>query len=92
MEAVAARLLASPILQEYDAFTVDELGVNPANQFGNLTDSGFGNMQAAQPCGNRRSLWEGADACSENSSLWAVWLKTWPRLLVADVTVQPVSY
>ena len=40
--------------------TVDELGVNPANQFGNLTDSGFGNMQAALPSGNRRSVLEGS--------------------------------
>ncbi len=30
MEAAAARFLASPIPQEYDASTVDELGVNPA--------------------------------------------------------------
>ena len=30
VEIVAARLLASPILQEYDAFTVEELGVHPA--------------------------------------------------------------
>jgi hypothetical protein len=28
---VAARLLARPIMQEYDAFTVVELGVNPAS-------------------------------------------------------------
>ena len=55
VEVADARLLARPILQEYDAVTVEELVVNPANQFGNLTDSGFGNMQAAQPCGNRRS-------------------------------------
>ena len=41
--------------------TVVEVGVNPANQFGNLTDSGFGNMQAAQSCGNRRSLSEGSE-------------------------------
>ena len=39
--------------------TGDELGVNPANQLGILTDSGFGNMQAALPCGNRRSVSEG---------------------------------
>ena len=44
VEAVDAMLLARPILQEYDAFTVDEIGVNPANQLGILTDSGFGNM------------------------------------------------
>ena len=31
----AARLQASPIPQEYDAFTVDGIGVNPA-EFGNL--------------------------------------------------------
>ena len=31
MEIVASRLLARPILQEYDAFTVDELAVNPAS-------------------------------------------------------------
>ena len=35
MEAVAARLLARPILQEYDASTVDELAMNPA-EFGKL--------------------------------------------------------
>ncbi len=35
--------------------------MNPANQFGNLTDSGFGNMQAAQSCGNRRRLSEGSE-------------------------------
>ena len=33
------RIAASPILQEYDAFTEDELEVNPASQFENLTDS-----------------------------------------------------
>ena len=54
-------LLARPILQEYDAFTVEELGVNPVNQFSNLTDSGFGNMQAALPYGNRRSVLEGSE-------------------------------
>ena len=32
---VAARLLARPILQEYDAYTVDELGMNSA-EFGKL--------------------------------------------------------
>ena len=37
MATVAARLLASPILQEYDISTVVELAVNPANQFENLT-------------------------------------------------------
>ncbi len=31
---VAARLLARPILQEYDAFTVVELNVKPARFFG----------------------------------------------------------
>ena len=55
-------------------FAADELTVNPAsvqpvevvaagcsaNQFGNLTESGFGNMQAAQPCGNRRSVLGGS--------------------------------
>ncbi len=61
MEVVAARLLARSILHEYDASTVDELATNPANQFGKLTDSGFGNMQAAQPCGNRRSALEGSE-------------------------------
>ena len=30
MKAADARLLARPILQEYDAFTVDELAMNPA--------------------------------------------------------------
>ena len=33
VEAVTARLLARPILQEYDAFTVDERDRNPINQF-----------------------------------------------------------
>ena len=41
--------------------TVVEVGMNPANQFGNLSDSGFGHMQAAQSCGNRRSLSEGSE-------------------------------
>ena len=74
IDSVAARLLASPILQEYDAFTVEELVVNPATQFGNLTDSGFGNMQAALPSGNRRSVLEGsgrlhnAEVCCSNPS------------------------
>ena len=31
-----AKLLARPILQEYDAPTVDEVAVNSANQFENL--------------------------------------------------------
>ena len=31
MEVVAARLLARPILHEYDASTVDELAANPAS-------------------------------------------------------------
>ena len=36
---VDARLLARPILQEYDAFTVDVLDVNPADQSENLAAS-----------------------------------------------------
>ncbi len=47
-DAVAAR----PILQEYDAFTVDVLGMHPAE---------FGNLAARHNhCGNDRSLSEGS--------------------------------
>ena len=51
-----ARLLARPILQEYDASTVDELGVNPA-EFGNLAARHI-LVEIAEAC--RRE----ADACT----------------------------
>ena len=53
--ASAARLLARPILQEYDAFTV-ELAVNPA-EFGNLA-ARYNLVGIAEAC--RREL----DACT----------------------------
>ena len=58
-----ARLLARPIPQEYDAFTVEELGVNPANQFGNLTDSGSGNLA------NHTTLWKSQKLVGGNQTL-----------------------
>ncbi len=52
METTAARLLARPILQEFDAVTVDVRAMNPAE---------FGKLAARHNlCGSRRSLSEGS--------------------------------
>ncbi len=42
VKAADARLLARPILREYDASTVDGIAMQPANQFENLADSECG--------------------------------------------------
>ena len=69
VEAVTARLLARPILQEYDAFTVVEVEVNPANQFGKLTDSVYGNLAARHnPVEIAEAGRREADACTNSSS------------------------
>ncbi len=51
MTPVAAR----PILQEYDAFTVDELGVNPAE---------FGKLARHNPVKIVEACWRESDACT----------------------------
>ena len=58
VEAVTARLLASPILQEYDASTVDEVAMHPAE---------FGTLAA------KHNLVEIAEACRREWTL-AQWL------------------
>ncbi len=59
VEAVAVRLLGRSILQEYDAFTVDELAMHPA-EFGNLA-ARHKPVEIAEAC--RRE----ADACTRIS-------------------------
>ena len=56
MEIVTARLLARPILQEYDASTVDELDVNLAES-GKL-GARHNLVEIAEAC------WKVADACT----------------------------
>ena len=54
VEVVAARLLTRPILQEYDAFTV-ELVLNPA-EFGNLAVS-HNLLEIAEACRREVDAW-----------------------------------
>ena len=50
----AARLLARPILQEYDASTVDVLAMNPS-EFGNLANRTT-LWKSQEPVGGKRTL------------------------------------
>ncbi len=68
MEAVAARLLASPILQEYDGSTVDEVAMHPA-EFEKLA-ARHNLVEIAEACRREAKLLNRMAGILPQSNLW----------------------
>ncbi len=71
---VDARFLASPILQEYDAFTVAEIAMHPA-EFGNLA--------------NRITLWKSQKPVGREADVGTVDRLAMPPASVQPVEIVP---